>query len=62
MKLTLHHLNLCTRNVKEMDEFYADVLDMKPEPSMSSRWSPGPMPSAMTQAAEALSAGPPLRM
>ncbi|MFY0613736.1 MAG: VOC family protein [Hyphomicrobiaceae bacterium] len=34
MKLALHHLNLCTKNVKEMDEFYADVLDMKPEPSM----------------------------
>ncbi len=34
MKLSLHHLNLCTKNVKEMDEFYADVLDMKPEPSM----------------------------
>ncbi|MBU2533062.1 MAG: VOC family protein [Alphaproteobacteria bacterium] len=34
MKLTLHHLNLCTKNVKEMDAFYTDILDMKPEPSM----------------------------
>ena len=34
MKLTLHHLNLCTKNVKEMDDFYTDILDMKPEPSM----------------------------
>jgi len=35
MKLALHHLNLCTTNVKEMDKFYTEVLDMKPEPSMS---------------------------
>lgn len=34
MKLTLHHLNLCTKNVPEMDKFYTDILDMKPEPSM----------------------------
>ncbi len=34
MKLTLHHLNLCTKNVTEMDKFYTDILDMKPEPSM----------------------------
>ena len=34
MKLTLHHLNLCTTNVKEMDKFYTEILDMKPEPSM----------------------------
>lgn len=35
MKLSLHHLNLCTRNVKEMDEFYTDILDMKQEPEMN---------------------------
>ena len=34
MKLSLHHLNLCTKNVKEMDEFYSGILDMAPEPSM----------------------------
>jgi glyoxylase I family protein len=34
MKLTLHHLNLCSKNVKEMDDFYTDILDMKPEHSM----------------------------
>ncbi len=32
MKLTLHHVNLCTTNVPQMDTFYRDVLglDMKP--------------------------------
>jgi catechol 2,3-dioxygenase-like lactoylglutathione lyase family enzyme len=35
MKLTLHHINLCSNNVKKMDEFYSEVLDMKPEPSMN---------------------------
>lgn len=35
MKLTLHHINLCSRKVKEMDEFYTEILDMKPEPSMN---------------------------
>ena len=34
MKLTLHHINLCTNNVKEMDKFYTEVLDMKAEPSL----------------------------
>jgi glyoxylase I family protein len=34
MKLTLHHLNLCTTNVQEMDKFYSEILDMKPEPAM----------------------------
>lgn len=35
MKLTLHHLNLSTRNVDEMDKFYTEILDMKQEPSMA---------------------------
>ena len=34
MKLTLHHVNLCTTNVPAMDEFYRSVLDLAPEPSM----------------------------
>jgi catechol 2,3-dioxygenase-like lactoylglutathione lyase family enzyme len=34
MKLTLHHINLCSTNVPAMDEFYRSVLDMAPEPSM----------------------------
>jgi catechol 2,3-dioxygenase-like lactoylglutathione lyase family enzyme len=35
MKLKLHHLNLCTKNVPEMDKFYKDILDLKPEPQMN---------------------------
>ena len=34
MKLTLHHINLCSTNVPAMDEFYRSVLDLEPEPSM----------------------------
>jgi glyoxylase I family protein len=34
MKLKLHHINLCSVNVRAMDEFYRTVLDMKPEPSL----------------------------
>jgi glyoxylase I family protein len=35
MKLTLHHINLCTGNVPAMDTFYREVLDMAPTPQMS---------------------------
>ncbi len=35
MKLTLHHVNLCTRDVPAMDAFYREVLDMQPEPEMN---------------------------
>ena len=35
MKLTLHHINLCSTNVPAMDEFYRSVLDLEPEPSMN---------------------------
>jgi glyoxylase I family protein len=35
MKLTLHHINLCSTNVPAMDEFYRSVLDLAPEPSMN---------------------------
>ena len=31
MKLTLHHINLSTDKVAEMDTFYRDVLGLKPE-------------------------------
>ena len=34
MKLTLHHVNLCTTNVPAMDEFYRSVLELAPEPGM----------------------------
>ena len=35
MKLTLHHINLCSTNVPAMDEFYRSVLGLAPEPGMS---------------------------
>ena len=31
MKLKLHHINLCSTNVKEMDRFYRDVLTLGDE-------------------------------
>ena len=34
MKLTLHHINLCSTDVPAMDAFYRSVLDLEPEPSM----------------------------
>lgn len=34
MKIKFHHVNLCTRDVPGLAEFYRDVLDMKPEPSL----------------------------
>ena len=40
MKITLHHLNLCTANVPAMEEFYRDVLDLAPEPGMQDRRVP----------------------
>ena len=34
MKLTLHHINLCSTDVPAMDTFYRSVLDLEREPSM----------------------------
>src|SRR3712207_284931 len=34
MRLKLHHVNLCSRDVPAMDEFYRTVLDLRPEPSL----------------------------
>ena len=31
MKLKLHHINLCSTNVKAMDRFYRDVLTLGDE-------------------------------
>tara|TARA_B100001564_G_scaffold348508_1_gene350502 strand:+ start:337 stop:744 length:408 start_codon:yes stop_codon:yes gene_type:complete len=31
MNLTLHHINLCTDNVEEMDAFYQDILGLNRE-------------------------------
>lgn len=35
MRLKLHHVNLCSRDVASMERFYRDILDMSPEPSLS---------------------------
>ncbi len=35
MKLAFHHINICTHDVPELAEFYADVLDLKPAPTMA---------------------------
>jgi catechol 2,3-dioxygenase-like lactoylglutathione lyase family enzyme len=34
MRIELHHVNLCSRDVPAMDEFYRAVLDLRPEPSL----------------------------
>jgi glyoxylase I family protein len=33
MRITLHHVNLCSKDVPAMDEFYRSILDLVPEPS-----------------------------
>jgi glyoxylase I family protein len=30
MAMKLHHVNMCSKNVPEMDRFYRDVLDLSP--------------------------------
>jgi glyoxylase I family protein len=35
MKIKLHHLNLCSKDVPAMDAFYRTVLGLEPEPSLS---------------------------
>jgi catechol 2,3-dioxygenase-like lactoylglutathione lyase family enzyme len=32
MKIKLHHLNLCTTNVRAMNKFYREVLDLDEQP------------------------------
>jgi catechol 2,3-dioxygenase-like lactoylglutathione lyase family enzyme len=34
MRIKLHHVNLCSKDVPAMDEFYRIVLDLQPEPSL----------------------------
>jgi glyoxylase I family protein len=36
MRIKLHHLNLCSKNVAGMEDFYRSVLDLEPEPSLNS--------------------------
>lgn len=35
MKLKLHHVNLCTSNVAQMDDFYRTVMDLATEPGLN---------------------------
>ncbi len=35
MKLKLHHLNLCSKDVPAMENFYRDILDLEPEPTLN---------------------------
>jgi catechol 2,3-dioxygenase-like lactoylglutathione lyase family enzyme len=35
MNIKLHHLNLCSKDVPAMDQFYRSVLDLEPEPTLS---------------------------
>src|SRR5262245_57314415 len=34
MKIKLHHVNVCSKDVPGLEEFYRDVLDLAPEPSL----------------------------
>ena len=34
MRIRLHHVNLCSKDVLAMDEFYRAVLDLRPELSL----------------------------
>ena len=34
MKIKLHHVNVCSKDVPGLADFYRDVLDLKPEPSL----------------------------
>lgn len=35
MKIKLHHVNFCSTNVKALNEFYRDVLDMETVPGLA---------------------------
>jgi glyoxylase I family protein len=34
MKIKLHHVNVCSKDVPGLEKFYRDVLDLEPEPSL----------------------------
>jgi glyoxylase I family protein len=34
MKIKLHHVNVCSKDVPGLEEFYREVLDLAPEPSL----------------------------
>lgn len=35
MRIKLHHVNLCSKDVAGMEAFYRSILDLRPEPSLS---------------------------
>lgn len=35
MKIQLHHVNFCTKNVPAMDDFYRNVVGLEPEPTLN---------------------------
>jgi glyoxylase I family protein len=35
MKIWLHHVNHCSKDVPALEAFYREVLDLKPEPSLN---------------------------
>lgn len=35
MRIKLHHVNLCSKDVAGMEAFYRSVLDLQPEPSLN---------------------------
>lgn len=35
MRIKLHHVNLCSKDVPAMEEFYRSVLGLEPEPSLA---------------------------
>jgi glyoxylase I family protein len=35
MKIKLHHVNLCSKDVPAMNEFYRSVLDLESEPTLN---------------------------
>jgi catechol 2,3-dioxygenase-like lactoylglutathione lyase family enzyme len=35
MKIKLHHVNVCSRDVPALEAFYREVLDLVPEPSLA---------------------------
>jgi glyoxylase I family protein len=34
MKIKLHHVNVCSKDVPGLEKFYREALDLKPEPSL----------------------------
>jgi glyoxylase I family protein len=35
MKIKLHHVNVCSKDVPGLADFYREVLDLQPEPSLA---------------------------